>query len=525
MKKILTLISAIAIANISFAQIAGDAFALSHNFPTGTARFNGMGGSMGAIGGDASSMWTNPAGLGFYRGTEFTITPSLQFNKAKTSFGTGRSENKTVFDAGSMGIVGAMDMDNGGSGLKFLTLGLGYNRIANYGKNTVFAGSNMNSSILDMWAGTASNWVNANPSLHDPGIPGYYFPDELRPGDEGLAYDQYLIDLDNDDDNPVFPDYPAGYYSVQELYGHGHNMIRRKEQKGYIDEWNLSMGGNINHQFYFGLSIGIQDIDYKEWISHYETGASGSDLNYFEYMQDLRISGYGANIKLGAIYRPIDEIRIGAAYHSPTWMNLTNEYQPGLYSLWNVADSYGNKQDEKWDYLSVYDFKLRTPGKWLASAAVQFGQYGMLNVDYEYINYASMKMSNDGNGSIANSTYFDEVNDVIKNSYRAVNNLRVGGELKTGLFSWRAGYGLYGNPYCKETINSDASYSTISGGLGFRVEGFFVDLSYTQILRKESESLYDSVLVYTNGAADYNPVVSKIDTSTGRLLLTLGFRF
>ena len=36
----------------------------------GTARFVGMGGAMGALGGDISTMGTNPAGIGIYRSND-----------------------------------------------------------------------------------------------------------------------------------------------------------------------------------------------------------------------------------------------------------------------------------------------------------------------------------------------------------------------------------------------------------------------------------------------------------------------
>ena len=40
----------------------------------GTARFVGMGGAMGALGGDISTMGTNPAGIGIYRSNDIMGT-------------------------------------------------------------------------------------------------------------------------------------------------------------------------------------------------------------------------------------------------------------------------------------------------------------------------------------------------------------------------------------------------------------------------------------------------------------------
>ena len=46
------------------AQNLYDAERLSSNELNGTARFVGMGGAMGALGGDISTIGTNPAGIG-----------------------------------------------------------------------------------------------------------------------------------------------------------------------------------------------------------------------------------------------------------------------------------------------------------------------------------------------------------------------------------------------------------------------------------------------------------------------------
>ena len=49
------------------AQNAYDAERVLSNDLNGTARFVGMGGAMGALGGDMSVMGTNPAGIGIFR--------------------------------------------------------------------------------------------------------------------------------------------------------------------------------------------------------------------------------------------------------------------------------------------------------------------------------------------------------------------------------------------------------------------------------------------------------------------------
>ena len=76
MKKIvLSVMLTLAVIAGAFAQNDLDAFRFSQTNWEGTARFMGAGGAFGAIGGDFSSLSTNPAGIGVFKKTEFSLTP------------------------------------------------------------------------------------------------------------------------------------------------------------------------------------------------------------------------------------------------------------------------------------------------------------------------------------------------------------------------------------------------------------------------------------------------------------------
>ncbi len=57
------------------AQDITEAYNLSNLTVQGTARSMGFGNALGSVGGDFSSLSVNPAGLGVYRSSEFTLTP------------------------------------------------------------------------------------------------------------------------------------------------------------------------------------------------------------------------------------------------------------------------------------------------------------------------------------------------------------------------------------------------------------------------------------------------------------------
>ena len=53
---------------------------------TGSARIQGIGNTQISLGGDISSALSNPAGLGFYNRSEFSITPSFNSFSANSTF-------------------------------------------------------------------------------------------------------------------------------------------------------------------------------------------------------------------------------------------------------------------------------------------------------------------------------------------------------------------------------------------------------------------------------------------------------
>ncbi len=63
------------------AQTAEDALRFSTMSSTGTSRFMSLSGAMGAVGGDLTAMNYNPAGLGIYKSSDFSFTPSVHVGR------------------------------------------------------------------------------------------------------------------------------------------------------------------------------------------------------------------------------------------------------------------------------------------------------------------------------------------------------------------------------------------------------------------------------------------------------------
>ena len=79
----------------------------------------------------------------------------------------------------------------------------------------------------------------------------------------------------------------------------------------------------------------------------------------------------------------------------------------------------------------------------------------------------------------------------------------------------RAGFGYFGNPY--ESNEIKGSKMNISGGVGYRNKGKFIDLTYVHQLTK------DGFYPYQLDQGFYAP--TSINGGTGNIMLTVGDKF
>lgn len=138
MKKI-TLICGLIASSITagFAQdddaltFAGRALKMSSEEPVlGTARYAGMAGAMGALGGDASAVKDNPAALGIYRKCDIGITPNLNLD----------NDGNADFNINNFNFVMNFGKKNRKKGYITSSLAISYNRLANYNRDTYTTG-------------------------------------------------------------------------------------------------------------------------------------------------------------------------------------------------------------------------------------------------------------------------------------------------------------------------------------------------------------------------------------------------
>ncbi len=502
------------ITNLS-AQAPDDILKYSYFPQHGSARNVAVGGAMVSLGGDISSMYVNPAGLGLYRTSEVVVSPGFQFNSNKADFrGSGFSTNKSAFDLGLTGAV--LGTTGKYSRNRSEAFGIAVNQIANFNNTITYTGQNDLSSYSEQFAEEIRTNKYAEGDLLNTSSP--------VPFGSSPAYYTNLVEISSDSATGQSTVKGAPEYIIDA--GGTLNQTKTVKTTGGIYEVALAYGANVNDKFYYGLTLGLPIVTYTRNNFFREedgTGNTNNDFAYSEWNDKLKTNGFGLNVKLGLIFKPTDFVRLGLAVHSPTYYTLTDEESSNMTTAFTNGDNYSVSSAQFTNggigsikYITYTPWKLMLGGSYVLHEVNDVRQQrGFITADVEYVTYPSASYKSDGtlqDGS--EDAYYNAVKSVIKDYYKGAFNFRLGGELKFNTLAVRLGGAYYGNPYQDKALSSDITQ--ISGGLGYRNKGIFIDLTYAELLNKDVSFPYR--------LQDKPNTFATYKNNRGNVLLTVGFK-
>lgn len=483
MKKLsVALMLLIAFSTCSMAQSEVDALRYSRLNNLGSARFVALGGAFGALGADFSTLSYNPAGIGLYKSSEISITPSLAIGKTEATFnGSFRDDLKYTFNLGSVGIVMATSpvSHNQQSMWKNVQFGFGVNRMANFNNRIMIEGDNNESSFLTPYRDAAQGIA----------------PQDLGAYNTGLAYDADLMFLQTGDS--------ANWNYRIDLPNGGVNQRKSVETKGSLNEMVFTLGANYGDKLYLGATVGVPYIRYTETSTFTETDEEGNSdyLKSYTRTDNLETSGTGINFKFGLIFRATDFLRIGGAIHTPTfYTSMADNWDASIKSYFDDGSSLTARSPE-----GFYEYELNTPMRAIGSVGFIIGKAGLISADYEYVDYASARLR-------AADYDFNGENEAIRDNYLVAHNLRFGTEWRYGSLNFRGGYNISANPY---RYGTDATNSSFSLGLGIREKNFFIDMAWVHSNMDDEYHLYSSDYVA--------PAMTKVINDS--FLMTIGIKY
>ena len=501
-------------------------------FSQSTARSAAMAGAMTSLGADASSMSINPAGMGMYRNNEITFTPMVSLSHSATSAAAFEGNKSSRFCVGNFGLVAKIRESS--TGIIAINMGLSYNRLADFNHKYSFANSGAagNSSIADVFAGqlTAGHITSQLFKSSYDGS-GAFRWDRFDPTYWGATLG-YKTGLINDANGTWGRDMVASDAATE--------SYTTVESRGSAGEWAWSLGINFDSKFYLGFTLSAATINRERRVYYGESYNYTTEpelnyrMDYFNYDQVAHMKGSGVNFKVGAIYTPIKDLRIGVAFHTPTLYNITYTYQAGMTSEVKALNNVDDYQLDNQGYIRPafseltdklidegdYSWKYTTPTRLLLGASYTFAKQLILSVDYERDWYNTMRMKN--------SPYGPLYKEYILDTFKGSNTVRVGAEWRfIPQMAVRVGYGVWSGALRdnNQIYSSPVIYRTeyCSAGVGIALSNnFSIDFAYqcytNDMTPYKSFYGFDSVVDFASQSV--NTSITKHN-----LMLTLGVHF
>ena len=493
MTKKIAILTGISASAIFFAQdvstIRNTTEIYDNNIITGTARYSAMAGSMGALGGDISSLNSNPAGLGVFITSDANI--SLLINSTKTTSSLAGRTTENSIDKTTLGQVGGVlsFQTENNSPWKFINIGI-----------------NLINEKIDNRIQSPSNHAII---LH-------------RTTDDKMIYSGHRFGNSNSTPNNL-------------LYS-GHQF----ERIGSRSKLNLGLGATYENKIYIGAGINISSLNVEQYDELYLTlqNSSPESSAYFKKQNTpFKEDATGFSISAGVIGKINHQIRLGASLESPTWYSIDRDYN---YYVNNIT----SKSSAIYSYTGSENRNVRTPGKLTLSGAFIPNKNFAFNVDYR-VDLGKPHFSNNGEAET-------QLNNFYKSTYKAQNELRFGAEYRVKGFRARGGYAFTTSPFRNYSytennfsiIDANGNQSShgkisnyivgksqvLSGGVGYDFKSFYIDATYQHVTYTYTNPFLDGLYTLSTSTNAYytysnTSVISNAKTKRGNIMLTLGWKF
>ena len=484
----------------------------------GTARYVGMGGATDALGGEISSISSNPAGIGLFRHNKFEGTVGMVSQQGAANYPEG-DETNLSFDQ-----IGFVYSTRSGEN-SFLNMGFNYHKSKNF--NYILSADDR----LDNASQNKNSYMKlANGLLYNKDFDGNFNLDADYVTCNQLD-DIFTRNLFYENDPNIAYYYDAACYDFDRAH------------KGYIGAYDFNISGNINDRVYLGMTVGLEDVHYKHISDYTEEMVvpNNINLNSLNVYDDRRITGTGYNLKFGAIFRPIEyaPFLIGVNVHTPTWYRLTTsnytEVSDGNNTIWSE---------------DAYDYKVYTPWKFGINMGYTDGRLFAIGASYDFADYAHTDTRINDGGSYDFYDYYEssssdkEMNGHTKRTLKGVSTFKLGAEVRPiPEMAIRAGYNYVSAMYDKEgfkdgTLNSPGSYyatatdytnwkatNRFTFGIGWRINKWNLDLAYQY---STSEGEFAPFMNYVDSEyEDWDNLTNmvKVDNKRHQILCSVGYTF
>jgi len=422
----------------------------------GSARSMALKNSFGALGGDLSAMATNPAGAAIFSNSTASFTLGLdQKNSLSKFYGPTQNNTHMSLNLSQAGGVLIFKDEAGESGWKKFTIAVNLNKINDFDNKWKAQGISS-----PTWAG------DPNEEVYTP------------------------------------------------LYTHVTSQKYNNYTSGSHTNFNYTIAGQYGKYLSVGASFNSHSITHKEDSELREIAHDGNNNTVDAYQSFwVETEASGMSLAAGVIVKPFQNLRIGFAYTSPVWYELTEKSNmfkeddndiEGYYDI--TYSNTSTKQENSNTKTTTYQYNLQTPSKLTGSLAYVFGKHGLISADVTKKNYSKITLRPSESFSAENT----EFKKGLKDSYK----ISLGTEWRIKKVSLRGGYSFEQSPVINAYKTDDINGFAL--GIGYNFGSYSIDLGYDY---NENTDFYD---IYP----DFNEIKEvDLEKNNSKILATLAFVF
>ncbi len=480
---------------LSFVQInaqdINDALQFSQDNLNGTARFRGMSGAFGALGGDFSAITVNPAGSTVFANSQIGLSLTNFNVRNKTDyFNTSFNSTANKLALNQMGLTLVLK-DTAQSNWRKLSVGLYYEVTNRFESNNRAIGTNPTTSIAQYFVNQANGVelknIRLNGSQTTSDLYSYLGESNTYSAQQAFLGNQAQVIIpDNKDDNNNTK------YNSNVPTGGNYYQDKIINSTGYSGKVSANIAGEFRDRISIGLNLNSHFTEYNRTYSLYEENQykNMNGLNWVEYNTNISTIGNGFSFQLGTLIKATKALRLGLAYESSTWYLMNDELTQSISSGGNNSNGNFNTNINP-NVVNIYaPYRIQTPSKGTFSAAYIFGRKGLLSIDYSLKDYTTTRLKP------TNDDYFRAQNLIIENSLQTAQELRIGAEYRYGNASFRGGFRYEESPY-KTGLSNIGSLHGYSVGYGYNFGGTRLDFSYSLAKRNYATQMLNTGLTDT----------------------------
>ena len=293
-KKLLLFVVALSTTLLS-AQNITDGLRYSLEDSNGTARYQGMSGAFGALGGDFSAMRINPAGSAVFLNSAASVSFSINDIENSTTFNSSQQKRiDTDVDLNQLGGVFVIDIKKEGNAFNKITIGLNYDVSRNF-SNQITARGSSSSSIANFFAAQAEGIPLELLQLQNGETIGSLYrylgqTEGTAAQNALLGYQAFIIDP-TDPDNINNTNYLSNV-AVGEV-----NQRYTKLSEGANSKFTVNVGTQIEENYYVGINLNSHSIDYRESTYSFESNSlAGSSVTSIGFENNLAVVAFKSTV-------------------------------------------------------------------------------------------------------------------------------------------------------------------------------------------------------------------------------------